>query len=45
MPPGGGGVGGSLICSYIRRLRPFLGLKILNFNIFGVSDKSIFLGV
>ena len=39
MPPGGAGFGGvSLICSYIslRRLRPFLGFKILNFNSFGI---------
>ena len=43
MPLGGGwggGGGGSLICSYIRRLRPFLGFKILNFNIFGVFFKK-----
>ena len=32
--PGGGG---TLIFSYIRRLGPFLGLKILNFNIFLLS--------
>ena len=31
--PGGGG--GTLIVSYIRRLGPFLGFKILNFNILG----------
>ena len=30
-----GGVGGTLMFSYIRRLRPFLGFKILNFNILG----------
>ena len=37
--PGGGG-GGTLIFLYIRRLGPFFGLKILNFNIFGgFSEK------
>ena len=35
---------GTLIFSYIRRLRPFLGLKILIFNIFGFSEKLIFFG-
>ena len=35
--PGGGG---TLIFSYIRRLGPFFGSKILNFNIF----FSLFLG-
>ena len=30
---GGGGWGGTLIFSYKRRLRPFLGFKILNFKI------------
>ena len=34
MCPGGGG--GSIIFSYIRRLGSFFGLKILNFNTFGV---------
>ena len=32
--PRGGGGGGTPIFSYIRRLRSFLGFKILNFNIF-----------
>ena len=31
----GGGGGGTLIFLYIRRLGPFFGLKIFNFNIFG----------
>ena len=35
-----GGGGGTLIFSCIRRLGSFLGLKILNFNIFfGFSEK------
>ena len=34
-----GGGGGTLIFSHIRRLGPFLGFKILNFNIFGVFRK------
>ena len=34
--------GGTLIFSYIPRLRPFLGFKILHFNIFGgVSENKI----
>ena len=45
MCPGGGG-GGNLIFSYIRRLGSFFGVKILNFNIFGVFQKNkYFLGV
>ena len=37
--------GGTLIFSYIRRLGPFLGFKILNFNIFwGFQKKKFFLG-
>ena len=40
VPQGGGG--GTLIFSYIRRLRSFFGFKILNFNIFGVFRKMIF---
>ena len=37
--------GGTLIFLYIRRLGPFFGLRILNFNIFGgVLEKGIFLG-
>ena len=35
--PGGGG---TLIFSYIRRLGPFLGFKILNFDIFWVFQKN-----
>ena len=48
--PGGAG-GGTLIFSYIRRLGPFFGLKILNFNIFfwgeggGFQKNEYFLGV
>ena len=35
--------GGTQIFSYIRRLRSFFGIKILNFNIFlGFSEKLIF---
>ena len=47
----GGGVGvergeGTLILPYIRRLGPFLGVKILNFNILGVFQKDeYFLGL
>ena len=43
---GGGGGGGTLIFSHIRRLGPFFwGVKILNFNIFGVFRKmNIFWG-
>ena len=37
---GGGGGGGTLIFSYIRRLGPFLGFKILNFDIFGGFQKN-----
>ena len=41
MAPGGG----TLIFSYIRRLGPFLGFKILNFDIFGGFQKNkYFLG-
>ena len=41
--PGGGG--GTLIFSHIRRLGPFLGFKILNFNIFfGFQKNEYFLG-
>ena len=32
--------GGTLIFSYIRRLRSFLGFKIWNFNIFGRFQKN-----
>ena len=40
--PGGGG---ALIFSYIGRLRPFLGLKILNFStLFGFQKNEYFLG-
>ena len=43
--PGGGG-GGTLIFSYIRRLGKFLGFKILDFNFLGgFQKKTIFLGV
>ena len=42
---GEGGGGGTLIFSYIRRPGLFLGVKILNFNIFVFfSGKWIFLG-
>ena len=51
----GGGGGYSDIFIYIRRLGPFLGFKILNFNFFfffffflgggGGSEISLFLGV
>ena len=42
-PRGGGG--GTLIFSYIRRLGPFFGFKILNFNIFwGCQKNKYFLG-
>ena len=38
--PRGGGGGGSLIVSYIRRLGSFFCVQILNFNIFwGFSEK------
>ena len=37
--------GGTLIFSYIRRLGPFFGVKILNFNIFwGFQKNKYFLG-
>ena len=37
--------GGTLIFSYIRRLGPFFGFKILNFNIFlGFQKNKYFLG-
>ena len=36
---GGEGGGGAEIFIYIRRLGPFLGFKILNFNIFGGFQK------
>ena len=36
----GGGGGGTLIFSYVRRLEPFLGVHNLDFNIFvGFSEK------
>ena len=35
----GGRGGGAEIFIYIRRLGPFLGFKILNFNIFGGFQK------
>ena len=38
----GGGGGGTMIFSYIRRFGPFLGLKFLIFNIFEFSKKIIF---
>ena len=41
---GGGGGGGILIFSYILRLRSFLGLKILNFNILRVFKKMNIFG-
>ena len=42
--PGGGGV--TLIFSHIRRLGPFFGFKILNFNIFwGFQKNEYFLEV
>ena len=39
MVPGGGG-GGTLIFSYIRRLGSFFWFKILNFIIFGGFQKN-----
>ena len=36
----GSGVGVTLLFSYIRGLRSFFGLKILNFNIFGGFQKN-----
>ena len=43
--PGGGG-GGTLIFSHIRRLRLFFGFKILNFSFLGFFQKNeYFLGV
>ena len=43
IPRGGGG---TLIFSYIRKLRPFFGVKFLNFNIFlGFQKKNIFWGM
>ena len=44
--PRGGGGGGTLIFSHIRRLGPFFfGFKILNFNIFwGFEKNEHFLG-
>ena len=43
--PQGGGGGGTLIFSYIRRLGPFFGFKILNFDIFlGFQKNKYFLG-
>ena len=37
--------GGTLIFSHIRRLGPFFGFKILNFNIFwGFQKNEYFLG-
>ena len=42
----GGGGGGTLILSYIRRLGPFFGVKILNFNIcLGFQKNKYFLGM
>ena len=35
--------GGTLIFSYIRRLGPFLGFKILNFDIFWGFQKNEYL--
>ena len=44
--PKGGGGGGTLIFSNIRRLGPFFWLKILNFNIFlGFQKNEYFFGV
>ena len=42
---GGGGGGYSGIFVYTKALVIFLGLKILNFIIFGGFQKKIFLGV
>ena len=45
-PDNQGGGGGTLIFSHIRRLGPFFGFKILNFNIFwGFQKNEFFLGV
>ena len=48
-PRAGGGGWGTPIFSYIRRLEPFLGFKILIFNIFfwggGVQKNDIFGGM
>ena len=41
--PGGGG-GGTLIFSHIRRPGQFFGFKILNFNILGVFRKMNIFG-
>ena len=38
------GEGGAEIFIYIRRLGPFLGVQILNFNIFGGFQKYYFWG-
>ena len=47
--PGGEEGGGTLIFSYILRIGPFIGLKILNFNIFlgggGFRKMNIFGGM
>ena len=42
MPREEGGGGGTLIFSYIRRPGLYLGFKILNFNIFGGFEKSVY---
>ena len=43
---GGGGGGGTPIFSHIRSLGPFLGFKILNFNIFwGFQKNEYFWGI
>ena len=42
----GGGGGGTLIFSYIRRLGSFFLFKILNFNVFwGFQKNKCFLGM
>ena len=45
-PAGGGGGGGGGVLSYIHRLGPFFGVKILNFNIcLGFQNNKYFLGM
>ena len=43
MKSGVGGGGGYSDISYIRRLGPFFGVKILNFNIFGGFQENEYL--
>ena len=38
------GLGGTLTLPYIRRLGPFLGVQVLNFNIFGGFQADVFFG-